>query len=100
MANFQRQRFTRFMKVFQLHQSDEALRGAMDIDWVSAIVEILRGAIIAEKLFPIVIETVDEAFLKFVAVAGLADAAQRAEIESSMKIINPGVFIRFTINPR
>ncbi len=94
-----RQGNIRFIEIPEFNESDYALRYSVNVDGISAVMEIPDCAVLAEKVRPIELETLTDAGIKFRCVERLSDGLQRAEVVSGMEIVNPFLRSRLTVIP-
>ena len=87
------------MKVFQLKQGDDTLGDTMHVDGIGPIVKVIRSAVLAEKLVSIKFESSAKGLVKLGRVQIVADVSQRAEIVTRVKVVHPGIFLGFAIEP-
>jgi len=99
IVNFSHQANSSVAQMPELKQRDDALRDTMYIDRIHTIVKIFWRAIPSEKMFEVKRKSTLDGILEFIRVGILANRPQAAQIITRVKIIDPLLRLKFSINP-
>ena len=77
--------------ILKLDERNDALCDAVNIDGIRAVMEIPDGAVVPEKVRSIEIKTFSNTRIEFGCMGIPSNRPQRAEIVSSMEIIDPSL---------
>jgi len=75
--------------MFELKERDDALRYAVNVDRVGAVVKISDCTVLAEKMVPVKLQAAPNATLELRGLGVPANRLQRAEVISGVEVVNP-----------
>jgi hypothetical protein len=86
-----RQRNTVRIKVSESKESDDALGHTMNVQRISAIMEISGGTVFAEEVIAVELEAASNALIELGCISTLANGLQRAQVVSRVEVVNPSL---------
>src|SRR6266851_6752711 len=87
------------IEVFKIEKCDDALRHAVGVDRIGAVVKVSDRPILSEEIGSVELETTTHTRFELGRFDTPSDSSQRGQVEPGVEVVNPSLMRSLTIVP-